>query len=450
MPPFASLAIKALPFVFLSAASTTALASDFLVTTDKDEFDGVCDVHCSLRDAIQAANEQPGPDRIQLSGTYILSRAAPDNSDAYDEDDNQTGDLDIADELIIRGSGEEITKIRSEGSNDRIFEVLPGARLLLERLTISGGLAPFYGGALENHGEALLKQVTLTNNQAKARNNGDICRGGAIANFGTLGIFSSRLTLNKAQGHHAPLLGDPCYGGALYNQGQLLVRDSLFADNDGGSDYGLAGALYNSGVADIARSTFVNNWTPEFGNASAILNEKAGVLKVSNSTFSNNNALAAVIHNEEPSREGTPSLELIHVTIVDNIGSGVSNGGKLRIRNSMIAGIKDEIEGYSSSCWNYGNKYQFEARGLLLGSTFGNCPADLYIDDAETLTRLVEPLSTVNERTYVHALRENSPALDAGVGSCAGHDQRRQPRPLDGDGDGVAVCDLGAYERARP
>ena len=54
MSPFAYLTLKTLPVVFLSAASTTARATDFLVTTDQDEFDGVCDVHCSLRDAIQA------------------------------------------------------------------------------------------------------------------------------------------------------------------------------------------------------------------------------------------------------------------------------------------------------------------------------------------------------------------------------------------------------------
>jgi hypothetical protein len=40
-----------------------------------------------------------------------------------------------------------------------------------------------------------------------------------------------------------------------------------------------------------------------------------------------------------------------------------------------------------------------------------------------------------------------SPALDAGVGLCPQVDQRGYPRPQDGDGDGVVVCDLGAYER---
>ena len=443
MPVFPSQAFRALPFMFLASISTTALAADLRVTTDKDEFDGACDTHCSLRDAVQAANERPGLDRIQLKGIFVLDRASPAAEHAV-EDDNSSGDLDIRDDLIISGRGEQATQIRGEALNDRIFEVQPGARLILEHLTVSGGSTPTYGGALANHGEVLLKRVTLSDNSAKAVRDEDPSSGGAVANFGGLVVLSSRLIRNTAEGRERA-----SFGGALYNQGALVVRDSLFEGNVGGNDYGgYAGALYNSGEADISRSSFIDNWTPEFGDASAILNEKAGVLKVTNSTFSRNNALAAVILNRAPTGEGTPSVELINVSIVDNIGVGVRNGGALRIRNSLIAGILDEMEGYSNGCWNFGNQYRFEASGLLLGTAPSNCPADRYIDDEETLTRLVHPLTAIDDRTYVHALRENSPALDAGVGSCTRHDQRRQPRPQDGTGDGVAACDLGAYERA--
>lgn len=42
------------------------------------------------------------------------------------------------------------------------------------------------------------------------------------------------------------------------------------------------------------------------------------------------------------------------------------------------------------------------------------------------------------------------PALDATIGDCPDHDQRGVPRPQDGNGDGVALCDLGAYALAPP
>ena len=51
--------------------------------------------------------------------------------------------------------------------------------------------------------------------------------------------------------------------------------------------------------------------------------------------------------------------------------------------------------------------------------------------------------------TKTHALGEGSPAIDVGNPdpvTCPSTDQRRHLRPLDGNGDGTAICDMGAYE----
>ena len=56
--------------------------------------------------------------------------------------------------------------------------------------------------------------------------------------------------------------------------------------------------------------------------------------------------------------------------------------------------------------------------------------------------------------TKTHALKNGSPAIDAGNSNtddlqygCGGYDQRGAARPQDGNGDGKARCDIEAYER---
>ena len=100
-----------LPLLVLSLPAVTAAnAAVFIPTTLADSADGSCDSHCSLREAVQAANAEDGPDVILLkTGTYTLS--LPGAGD----DLGATGDLDIRDDLMLVGAGAATTIV--DGGN---------------------------------------------------------------------------------------------------------------------------------------------------------------------------------------------------------------------------------------------------------------------------------------------------------------------------------------------
>ena len=66
---------------------------------------------------------------------------------------------------------------------------------------------------------------------------------------------------------------------------------------------------------------------------------------------------------------------------------------------------------------------------------------------------MIEPLTNNGGPTQTHALMPTSAAVDTGdVGICAAPqvdnlDQRSESRPVDGNGDGISICDIGSYEQ---
>ncbi|WP_022975694.1 CSLREA domain-containing protein [Nevskia ramosa] len=439
---------------------------DLIVTKFTDGLDGSCDADCSLREAVLLANQTPGASRIVLAaGTYRLSILPDEDPDPssegfIDDDENLNGDLDIKGTLTIVGRGMDITMIDA-GGIDRIAEMLPGAAATFSKLTVRNGYQALGGSGFDvNVGGTLgLQSCGVTGNVSFA--NISNATGGGIANRGTLSIDASRIdgNLAAAESRHG-------FGGGIYNLGSLTVRDARFirnrATDEGETSEG--GALYNEGTADIRRATFENNQVSGSGSGAAILNVRTGTLRIENSTLSGNtNAFsdqqtAGAIENGRSLEGATALARLVNVTIAGNPATGLINRGRISITNSIIAGnglrfMEPESNGddqRDQNCLNEGAGAQFSQAGLLRGTDTGNCATTLLVLNSDSFVTVLHPLALNNWQSPTFALRKGSVAIDAAVGACPSSDQRRVIRPRDGNGDGIAACDLGSYERTQP
>jgi hypothetical protein len=174
-------------------------------------------------------------------------------------------------------------------------------------------------------------------------------------------------------------------------------------------------------------------------------------MTIENSTLSGNEATddGGGIHNL-----WTATAILNNVTVNANasgdLGGGVYEaGGTFNLRNTLLANNTD----VSGDPHCYGT---LTSQGYnLIESVTSNCT--ISGDTTGNVTgqpALLGPLADNGGPTLTHALRAGSPAIDAGnpatTGSggmsCIATDQRGWTRPIDGDSDGSASCDIGAYE----
>lgn len=237
------LKIRTTALALLAALSFVVPASAriFVPTTTNDISDGSCDIDCSLRDAITAANQNPGFDAIVLNpGVYTLGIAAAT------EDLNASGDLDISEDLAILGASAERTII--DGANDRVLDIQAGATVEIAGVTIRDGHLVSGGGdgaGIRNAGDLTLTRVHVTANNAGAGAGGGIFSGGASS---SLTIAQSAITRNSAASA----------GGGIAIDGPLTLTDSTISGNSAGT---LGGGIYafQDSDAEIVNVTITGN-----------------------------------------------------------------------------------------------------------------------------------------------------------------------------------------------
>ena len=159
------------------------------VNTTVDENDGSnSGTGLSLRDAVIIVWQSPPENQyiIELQGesTYSLN---------LNGNDINGGDLDLFNNLTIRGVGNEPAIIDGSGltQSDRVLEIWQNANVTLENLRISGGAANIGGGIFAG----VNTTVNLTNSEVS--NNQSSREGGGIYSESTaFQIVDSRISGN--------------------------------------------------------------------------------------------------------------------------------------------------------------------------------------------------------------------------------------------------------------
>jgi hypothetical protein len=162
-------------------------------------------------------------------------------------------------------------------------------------------------------------------------------------------------------------------------------------------------------------------------------------------------------------RDGSGTIT--NSTLTRNVGGGVVNScdqGTGSLTRSVIAGNTGRPGG--AEVFNDNGSITATSfnvlgyRRLTNGQAFENFtpgPTDITATsngtDPTALVNILNPtLANNGGPTRTHALVGGSPAIDTVTdGTCPppARDQRGVTRPQDGDNDGAAICDTGAFER---
>jgi len=404
-------------------------------TADPTAGDGVCGGGagaCTLRAAIEETNAVAGMDTVVVpAGTYpVRSR------------------LFITDSLFLQGAGVATTLLDGGGVSGLLWIHIPTGQtnepiVHISKLTLQNGRAQVGEGPA---GMVVAQRCYVTCTECRVRDNDSSVFGGGINNAGTLIMRRSEITGNELpQGGG----GVTSTGGGLLNSssGRLTLDETLVYDNYATR----GGGLRNEGRAEIINSTISGNRCG--GAGGGIYNSGTGYVLIVSSTITGNRANQGLSLFSEPA-----------------LGGGIYNVGttaQIQMGKSILAGNSDNRSrfdaDYAPDCYSH-ETFRFTSfRSNVVGVVNDHCSfrdtiwGDQRFDEVGSAEHPLDPgllpLAGPGGFLRAHALAVSSPAVDAGrFGSsstffdCRAVDQQGHVRPIDGDGDGEAVCDVGATE----
>ena len=372
-------------------------------------------------------------------------------------------------------------KVTLDANNfDRHFLVQAGAALTLTQITLVNGQSGC-GGAVNVAGNA-----RLTLNEARLISNHSYSQGGAVCvnTNGAVSIANTLFMSNTAGTH----------GGAIGNYGSTSISDSKFTGNTAGVN---GGGIDTTVALSMINTTFISNTAGFRGGG---VNNYVGVMSIGNSSFSRNTSggyggglsndagtanIGSSTFNDNVSQNGgglqnSGTLNLTNSTVSTNqanttqasagYGGGIYwVGGTITLLNTTLAGntaiVSNTVTGHGGNIYAGGsaNTSITLKNTLVTQGAPDNCDAPISSQgnnlentnacglaaagDKINVNPKIGPLQDNGGSTWTYALLAGSPAIDAGANSgCPAIDQRGVARPIDGNRDGSAVCDIGAVE----
>jgi len=410
---------------------------------------------CELQTAIFSAN--PGDQIWVAAGTYKPTTSDPDPRKAtfqleagvaiyggFPADGGGWETRDWVDNITTLSGDIGVVGSIADNSYHVVTGSGVGINAVLDGFTISAGNTEDSGdgGGMYNSDTSLtLTNITFSGNTASNA-------GGGMYNANNSSPTLTNVTFSGNSATNS--------GGGMYNSDSSPTLTNVTFSGNSATNSGGGMVNYNKSNSKLTNVTFSNNSATDGGG---MFNESSSNPTLINVTFSENSATSG-----GGMRNGASSPALTNVTFSNNtassFGGGMANWSSSSPTLTNVTFTENSATVYGGGMWNFST-----SPTLTNAILWGNSPDQIYGSSA-TVTYsdiqgvgvhpgtgninadpLLGILTNNGGFTQTHALRSGSKAIDtANPAFCLTYDQRFYTRPIDGDGNGSKICDMGAYE----
>ncbi len=301
----------------------------------------------------------------------------------------------------------------------------------IDQVSVTNNTAPSAAGIAIVDGNVTISDSLIQNNQA----------GSDVAGAAGIGVVSNTdgLTLGIVRSQILGNTSNAEAGGVGSFDTSLSITDSTIDGNS--ANGGRAGGVGVAGIsflptARVSSTTISNNSASDVGGGIGV---SSAALQMENVTVTANSSLTdggGVTY--ENSNAAVPSF-IRYSTIASN--TTPDSGDNLAAQGSAVLSIE-------SSIFANGNCLVFPGTVSSLGHNIdsGTLCGFAEVTDLNNTDPQLGPLQDNGGPVFTLGLTAGSPAIDAGSATGPAADARGIARPIDGDGNGSLLFDIGAFE----